>query len=167
MAREKQNSSGRAGTTTDMLVEYTANPMGIDTTTPGFSWVVNDTDRGESQTAYQIIVASSQSNINSDVGDKWDSGKSILFRFDQCQVQRGGTLSGNTRYWWKVRTWDKDNNASAYQSAATFDMGLLSGGWTASYIWDGTTGNNNYCYLRKKFNISKTVQMAKAYVIGP
>lgn len=160
---ENRIQAATPGAPTDLLVEYTVNPLGIDTTTPGFSWVVNDTDRGESQTAYQIIVASSLSNINSNVGDKWDSGK-ISSSASTNVKYAGSALSGNTRYWWKVRTYDKDNNVSAYSNAATFDVGLLSGGWTASYIWDGTTTNNNYCYLRKKFNISKTVQIAKAYV---
>ena len=146
-----------------LLVEYVSNPLGIDTLTPGFSWVVNDSDRGEYQTAYQIIVASSLANISSNIGDKWDSGK--ITSSDSTNVKyEGSVLSPKTRYWWKVRTWDKDNNQSEYSSYGFFDVALRNSDWTASYIWDGTTNANNWAYFRKEFTISKTVNIGKLYV---
>ena len=32
------------------------NPVGVDTLTPKFSWLVESGERGQSQTAYQILV---------------------------------------------------------------------------------------------------------------
>jgi alpha-L-rhamnosidase len=150
------------GAPDNLLVEYVMNPLGIDTLTPGFSWIVNDGDRGERQTAYQVIVASSLSNINGNIGDRWDSGKVISSQSTQVKYN-GSSLAPDTRYWWKVKTWDKDDNVSAFSGVAFFDVGLTSG-WTASYIWDGTTNANNFAYFRKKFTISKAVSLTKIYV---
>ena len=46
---------------TDLKCEYRTNPLGIDNTTPRLSWKLTQENlvRGEKQTAYQIIVASS------------------------------------------------------------------------------------------------------------
>src|SRR5210317_352690 len=55
--------------------EYTRNPLGIDVTQPRFSWVLKSSSRGQMQTAYQVLVASSEENLTAGIGDKWDSGK--------------------------------------------------------------------------------------------
>ena len=136
---------------TGLLVEYTSNPLAIDTLTPGFSWVVNHASRGEQQTAYQIIVASDEENIRKSFGDQWDSGKVISSECTNVRYQ-GNEFSTNSRYWWKVRVWDSCNCASEYSNYATFDTGLLKDDWTANFIWDGTINRNNHCCLRKKFN---------------
>ena len=39
--------------------EYLENPLGIDATQPRLSWIVESNERGQKQTAYQIIVAGS------------------------------------------------------------------------------------------------------------
>ena len=55
--------------------EYLVNPTGIDETQPRLSWVVESLDRGERQTAWQVLVASSAANLDAGLGDLWDSGK--------------------------------------------------------------------------------------------
>jgi hypothetical protein len=52
-----------SGAPTGLSTEFIENPLAIDQTQPRLSWVVNDTDRGEIQTGYQILVASSRENI--------------------------------------------------------------------------------------------------------
>ena len=39
-----------------LRVEYEENPIGIDATSPRFSWQMCDTKRGARQTAYQLWV---------------------------------------------------------------------------------------------------------------
>jgi alpha-L-rhamnosidase len=144
---------------TNLRCEYCVNPLGIDSTTPKFSWVVNDTDRGESQTAYQIIVASSQANIDSNYGDKWDSG--TVSSAEQCAVKyNGSALASKTKFWWKLRSWDKDNGVSVYSAAATFETAMLSpSDWAA--LWVG----GNFNLIRKEFTLpAKTISQARAYV---
>ncbi|HLI33590.1 MAG TPA: alpha-L-rhamnosidase, partial [Terriglobia bacterium] len=59
----------------DLRCEYLTNPVGIDVRQPRFSWVLQDSDRGELQSAYQILVATSPQRLARDEGDQWDSGK--------------------------------------------------------------------------------------------
>lgn len=40
--------------------EYLDNPPGIDTPQPRLSWVLTSGERGQKQSAYQILVASSE-----------------------------------------------------------------------------------------------------------
>ena len=95
--------------------------------------MVNDTDRGEIQTGYQILVASSRENIYRDIGDVWNSGK-IAARDSTAVKLEVLPLAGDRRYWWKVRTWNKDEKAGPYSWAATFDVGLKPSDWTAKFI---------------------------------
>ena len=45
--------------TKNLRCEYLADPSGIDAAKPRVSWILDSDRRGEMQTAYQIIVASS------------------------------------------------------------------------------------------------------------
>ena len=52
----------------DLRCEYKADPLGIDTPAPRFTWIVTGEGRGLSQLAYQIIVADSIDAIQKDKG---------------------------------------------------------------------------------------------------
>ncbi len=43
--------------------EYLINPLGIDAARPHLGWILASHERGQKQTAYQILVASSGSNL--------------------------------------------------------------------------------------------------------
>lgn len=58
--------------------EYLSNPLGIDLAQPRLSWVLRPSSagaRGERQTAYRVLVASTPQLLRDDMGDLWDSGK--------------------------------------------------------------------------------------------
>ena len=59
----------------DLQCEYAVDPVGIDARQPRFSWLLQAEERGQSQSAYQVLVASSEANLLAGVGDKWDSGR--------------------------------------------------------------------------------------------
>ncbi len=144
----------------NLRVNYVADPVGIDDPTPRFSWEVADTDRGDVQTAYEIIVAFSLSDINSNNGDVWSSGKVVSSRQNGV-VYNGSTLLSQKQYWWKVRTFDKDNQQSVWSNAASFETGLLnSSDWKASFL-EGT-----FKLVRNEFTLpaGKTITKARAYV---
>jgi alpha-L-rhamnosidase len=149
---------------TELVTQYVTNPMAVDAL-PRFSGALRDIDRDERQTAYQIIVALTLASINGNVGNIWDSGRTFSLKSTQVHYA-GNPLASDTRYWWKVRTWDKEGNASPWSAFANFDMGLTTTDWTASHIWDGTDNVNNFAYFRKKFPIpaGKTIAIAKLYV---
>ena len=69
------SSSARAGVHVGQLrCEYLENPLGIDTAQPRFSWILESQERGQKQTAWQILAASSADELKRDHGDLWDSG---------------------------------------------------------------------------------------------
>jgi hypothetical protein len=134
------------------------------TRTPKFGWILNDSDKNEKQTGCQILVASSQSNIDSNIGDIWDSGKLVTEESTNVQYAGSTALTGGNLYYWKVRTWDKDSNVSPYSVAEKFMTSLDAVQWTAKPIW---AGGGDFCYLRKTITLpAKTIKNALAYLTG-
>ena len=95
----------------DLRCEYLENPLGIDVLKPRLSWKLDSSIRGQKQTAYRILVASSPEKLKSDIGDLWDTGK--VDSDKSIHVDYGGTpLDSSTQCFWKVIVWDKDGKAS-------------------------------------------------------
>lgn len=118
--------------------EYLVNPMGIDQTKPRLSWQVNSLERGETQTAWQVIVSSTAEGLDSDQGDLWDSGK-VQGDTTSHIVYNGTPLASRAACFWKVRSWNKDDVASGWSSPAKWTVGLLNASdWTGKWI-DGLT----------------------------
>jgi hypothetical protein len=63
----------KAITIQDLRCEYNTNPLGIETSEPRLSWVLESNERGEKQTAYRVLVASSLQKLQSNAGDFWDT----------------------------------------------------------------------------------------------
>jgi len=104
--------------------EYRKAPLGMDVEHPRLSWAVGDTSRGAMQSAYQIQVASTPEHLARGDADVWDSGRVESSRSIQVPYD-GSALQSGERYWWRVRTWDEEGNASAWSEARWWEMGLL------------------------------------------
>ena len=121
-------------TPVELRCEQLANPLGIDTVQPRLSWVLRTSERGVKQTAYEILVASTEAGLKSGQGDLWDSGrvasdKSILVRYE------GRPLPSNAECYWKVRVWDNEQRVSDWSKPAKWTMGLLNeSDWKARWI---------------------------------
>ena len=124
----------------NLRCEYLSNPLGVDARQPRFAWVLQHSERGEKQSAYQLLVATAPDLLAQAKGDQWDTGKTASGQ--SAQVAYGGKpLESGRTYYWKVRTWDAQGNASPYSPEARFEMGLLSPGeWKAQWI----TGGNDF-----------------------
>ena len=82
--------------------EYRTDPLGIDVVHPRLNWIVTSNERGQRQTAYRILVASSAKRIAKNIGDLWDSG--IVESDQTIQVPYvGKPLQSHTPCFWKVR----------------------------------------------------------------
>ena len=46
-----------------LLCEYAENPVGLDVRIPRFSWKAHCDERGQSQSAYRIIIAEIRQNL--------------------------------------------------------------------------------------------------------
>lgn len=114
--------------------EYLVNPLGLDEPRPRLSWVVESAQRGQKQTACQMLVASDEGRLGRGQGDLWDSGK-VTGDETTGIAYAGKALTSRQRCFWKVKVWDKDGKASAWSEPARWSMGLLKpGDWTAQYI---------------------------------
>ncbi|MGZ5454206.1 MAG: family 78 glycoside hydrolase catalytic domain [Candidatus Aminicenantales bacterium] len=141
---------------TSLRCEYLVNPMGIDMAKPRFFWIVQHAERGQIQSAYQVVVST---DPKAAAGDIWDSGKAASPK--STQVAFAGTaLESGRSYFWKVRVWDRDGRESAWSDVARFDTGLLNkSDWKGVWI-----GQKNQ--LRKEFSLKGRVKRARAYIAG-
>lgn len=115
----------RAAGTEGLRCEYLDNPLGIDVTSPRLSWKVVSGKRGDCQTAYRILVASSAELLKKDRGDLWDSGRVPSDRSIQVEYA-GKPLESRMRCYWKVQVWDAAGKAGPWSEPAMWSMGLLT-----------------------------------------
>ena len=127
-------SKSQAITVTNLSCEDRANPPGVDAAQPRLAWTLQSSQRGDTQTAYQILVASSQALLNANTGDLWDSG--MVATNQQNQIFYGGTaLQTSQQVFWKVRVWDVNGTASSWSATSTWTMGVLNpNDWQAQWI---------------------------------
>ena len=89
-------------TPVDLRCDYAVNPLGVDSQPPRLFWKLKSSANGQSQFAYEILVASSAKKLNDDHGDLWDSGK--IISDDTIQINYAGQkLSSSQQVFWKVR----------------------------------------------------------------
>jgi hypothetical protein len=76
---------------------------------PRFSWEIKTT-RPQTQSAYQILVASSEEVLATDKGNLWDSGKVVSSK-SAAIAYAGKPLVAGERFYWKVRCWNNPDEA--------------------------------------------------------
>ena len=166
--------ANRIPTLNNLRCEYLVNPSGLDVPQPRLSWVMESATRGQKQTAYQILVASTMDNLARNKGDLWDSGK--VDSDASIQIEYAGhPLASGTRAYWKVRVWDGDGHETAWSRTATWTMGLLKredwkGQWIGSPTAEVFAAKNKKeepaPMFRKAFRVAKSVRRATVYVCG-
>jgi len=115
-------------------VEHGQNPVGIDAQPPRLSWKLASPKNDQSQSAYQILVASSAEKLAKDEADLWDSGKvassqSIYIRY------AGKPLASGEECHWKVKVWNQKRVESPWSEPATWSMGILKAtDWKGEWI---------------------------------
>lgn len=128
----------------DLLTDYLAGPLGVDTRSPGFSWRMDDSRRGVVQTAYQIQVATSRALLDSGRPDMWDSGK-VRSRASVAIPYGGKQLKSRTAYYWRVRLWDGKGSAGEFSKPASFETGMLDRkDWRAGWVAVPLPSGNGY-----------------------
>jgi alpha-L-rhamnosidase len=165
--------ASRAATVGDLRCEYLVDPQGIDVARPRLGWVVGSQRRGDAQSAYQILVASSPNLLERGVGDLWDSRK--VDSADSALVTYQGQELGSLRAcYWKVCIWDGKGHASAWSRPAKWSMGLLQpGDWKARWIGLDPEGGPGDAarrlparWLRKEFLVTAKISRATVCYSG-
>jgi alpha-L-rhamnosidase len=118
----------------NLRCEYLTEPKGIDVLQPRLSWTIFTSARGQGQTAYHILVASTRELLMKDKGDLWDSDKVISDESAQV-LYAGKQLSSRLNCYWKIKIWDKDGNPTRWSQPSSWSMGLLEqNDWKGHWI---------------------------------
>ncbi len=158
--------SARANLTPiDLRCDYAVNPLGVDSQHPRLFWKLQGNGRGQKQTAFQILVATSEKNLAQNNGDLWDSGK--VDSDETIQISYADKeLKSLQQIFWKVRVWDENTNASAWSKPATWTMGALKEtDWQAKWIGAADT-NIASLLLRHEFIVKPGLKRALVNVCG-
>ena len=150
----------------ELKCEYKTNPLGIDNTSPRFSWKMVDktNTRGQKQTAFQILVSSSMELLNKNKGDVWDSGK-VSTDSSVNNTFHGSLLKSSTPYYWKVCVWDVSGKQSKWSEPAKFSMGLLkTSDWKGDWIHKLDQKKTDHNWYRKTFELNENATSAYVYV---
>jgi alpha-L-rhamnosidase len=164
------------------------NPAGTPRI-PDFSWILSSGIRGAEQTAYQLIVSSDQKSSEKSKGIVWNSGK-IVSAENAWIKYSGPELQPGTRYFWRIRVWDKSDIPSDWSITGTFITGLFSSNDWSGAKWigyeeiedslllvPGVHGNGDNLgnvalkrtvipLFRKDITIEKKIKQAFAFISG-
>ncbi len=150
---------------TNLKTDNVVNPVGVSAF-PYFGWRILD-DSDEIQTAYQLIIASSPELLKSTKPDVWDSGKVKSSQQNFNYISDRIILKSDTRYYWTVRLWDKEDRMGEFAPVSTFVPGLNEiVDWSgASWINRPTKDKDIYSYFRKAFTTeNKSITKAILYI---
>jgi len=118
------NQTGAAAAPESLTVEMLSGAVQaeISDPKPEFGWTLQSPHRGEIQTAYRVLVASSLDALNRNEADTWDSGK--VESDASVDVEYAGKpLQGGQTYHWKVKAWLRHAGEGAWSAPQTFRMG--------------------------------------------
>ncbi len=111
---------------TRLTTEYMDRPMGIDVKQPVFGWQMQSDRYGAAQTAYRIVTATSQEDLENGTYT-YDSG-TVNSPTSVCIKYNGPELAPCTRYYWQVLV--TDERGKVHESPASwFETGLMGGLW--------------------------------------
>lgn len=181
-AAEAPDQTDGAVTVSDLEVNGSENPLGIDDAAPVFSWQLSSAARGKSQSAYQIVVKNGNEIV-------WDSGKTSSENNYGVLYDGETALRSKTKYDWTVTVWD-ETDTRAGSASSSFETGLMSesdwkSDWIgepslqtsmdfggANWIWgesghtSGSIADNTTRYFRRAFTpaAGKTVERVQIAV---
>ena len=154
---------------TGLRCEYAENPLGVDVPAPRLFWKLQSQTRGQQQSAWQILAASSADLLGHDKANLWDSGK--VRSGETIHIPYAGKpLASSQQVFWKVRAWDKDGKVSAWSPTASWTMGLLKeSDWQADWVGAAETNASarpQTVLLRREFTVKPKLRRALLHVCG-
>ena len=138
---------------TSLRVNQLDAPMGIALDAPvTFSWMATSSDKGASQSAYEV-------SVHRGFIREWYSG--VVKSDNSTAVRYEGRLYPDSRYTVTVRIWDNKGRVSnAFTSS--FQTGLRFEDWKADMI--GEYGEVRPLNFRRAVSLNKKIKRATAYI---
>jgi alpha-L-rhamnosidase len=126
-------SSGTAGSSVDLCVEYENAPENVDPrTAPRFSWRVATDRRGARQLAYRVVVGRDAERVAAGEGGLWDTGR-VESAASTGVVYGGPGLSADQTYYWSVNCWT-DAGETGWADPARFATALAPEDWRGEWV---------------------------------
>ena len=137
----------------DLRVNHLSTPMGVNPeASVSFSWIATATDKGASQSAYEVRVFRNGMPV-------WGSG--VVQSENSTVVPYGGKLHPDSRYSWSVRIWDNRGRVSN-TATSTWQTGLRTEDWQAEMI--GEVDKIRPVNFRCVVTLAKKIKRATAYI---
>ena len=136
----------------DLRCEGLVEPLGIDSTTPHFSWKITS-EKPMTQCAYEVEVD----------GKLWRSGK--VESNQQVMVPyEGVALASRQQSRWRVRVWNQDDKASRWSAWQRFGVGIVAPDTLRGSYIGAVPGEGRAPLLGRAFPLKKTPRQALLYV---
>ena len=100
-------------------------PINVEPGNVQFNWVLEGSRPYAHQTAYQLVIASSETLLESGKYDIWNTGKSNSGETHPV-LYHGKLLKPATNYFWKFRVWDEKGHVTQWSKLQQFRTSL----WT-------------------------------------
>lgn len=158
----------------ELRCEYLRNPLAVEDERPRLSWRLTATERGERQTAYQVLAATRPDLLHPGVADLWDSGAVRSGRGVGIEYAGRRVAPGETVHW-VVRVWDREGRSSPWSAPARWERALLDGADASAWICADTPdpsrhedffGPHPAPMFRTGFRVERSVVRARACVSG-
>lgn len=150
----------------NLRTEYQVKPLAVETRTPRFSWQYGK-DFAGIQTAYRILVATSETLIEEEKADMWDSGFVLSDRSVGVEYA-GKPLLSHSRYY--IRCIAKVGGEEVCFSEISFFETALYGAedWKGKWVSVPVNFNGGTLLFRKTIQLDENKQIvrARAYICG-
>ncbi|MDR0333181.1 MAG: glycoside hydrolase family 78 protein [Dysgonamonadaceae bacterium] len=150
----------------DLRCENLTAPLGINTTTPRFSWKLASDKNGSHQVMYQILAATDSLLLSDGKADLWNSGR-VSSSASVMVPYLGKELQARSNVYWKVGVWDDGAKRPVWSKVSHFSVGLLEPAdwYGASYIgFPDEAGDPQSPLLRKQFEMKSLSEKTYLYV---
>ncbi len=177
-------------TVVSALCENKINPSGVNPEDIVFSWEMQSGERDVTQTAYQLVISSSEELLNAGKFDVYNT--EVVKSRQNIQVEYNGKdLQPARVFYWKVRVWDNKKNPSGWSGVQNFTTGIFSerdwenAKWIAYEDFPDSlrvvpdfdkkkmNADNSKIIvnalsplLRKEFNVTKEISRALLFICG-
>ena len=130
----------------NLRTEYLREPLGLDTSSPRFTWEYAGDEDQFAVSRYEIYMGTNPNELKPYVKDR--------------------LLQSHTRYYWQVAVWDAEGRPCKLSEIASFEMAKLNqSDWTARWITDSHDKAFEPSPLfRKSFSVDKPLKEARIYV---
>lgn len=159
----------------DLRADGQVDPLAVSAE-PSLSWRVESEQRGQIQTAWQVLVSQDKKVLSEERGDVWDSGKRPAQRLPAV-TYGGKPLVSGERYYWMVRCWNGDDEVSEWSYKEVMEVAPQKPEDWHGAVWIDD-GNSNPAQeedfylpdpaplIRREFILEKPVVRARLHVAG-